>query len=72
MKEADKYWINNFITGHPNSTADKASREAVKVLRDEYETLEKALRKVKEVGHNNDCLFCGFKDRTVNETIGED
>ena len=30
--------------------------------------LEEQLRRIHRVGHNDDCLFCGFKDRQVMES----
>lgn len=34
--------------------------------RDRY---RRELEKVYAVGHNDDCIFCGFKDKTVNEAL---
>lgn len=31
--------------------------------------LEQALMAVYDIGHNRDCLFCGFKDKKVLETL---
>jgi len=32
------------------------------------EFLAEQLRRIHRVGHNEDCLFCGFKDRQVMES----
>ena len=34
--------------------------------------LEKALRKVYDLGHNNDCIFCGLKDKQISQALGEE
>ena len=31
--------------------------------------LVKALQEIIEVGHNNDCMFCGFKDRIATKAL---
>jgi hypothetical protein len=41
----------------------------IRRLRTEVETLRDVSRRVLNVGHNNDCLFCGFKDRTASEAL---
>ena len=35
----------------------------------ENERLTKGLRNVLFQGHNDDCLFCGFKDKIAQETL---
>ncbi len=47
-----------------------------RVIQLEYENmlLRKALEKVRDQGYNERCLFCGFKDKVIKETLerGED
>lgn len=38
-------------------------------LKAEVEILRDVSRRVLNVGHNNDCLFCGFKDRAALEAL---
>lgn len=38
---------------------------------DEAERLRSALHGIINVGHNDDCIFCGFKDRCVYEELGK-
>jgi hypothetical protein len=38
---------------------------------DHVETLERTLRHIYELGHNNDCLFCGLKDKAALAAAGE-
>lgn len=38
----------------------------------EVERLRGELRRVQLIGHNDDCLFCGFKDRAVYEALNRD
>ena len=38
-------------------------------LRPEVERLTKGLRNVLYQGHNDECLFCGFKDKIAQETL---
>ncbi len=40
--------------------------EELETERDRY---KKALEAIWKTGHNNDCLFCGFKDKIVKETL---
>jgi chromosome segregation ATPase len=39
----------------------------IDVLQTRASEAERALDRVMSLGHNNDCLFCGFKDRVVAE-----
>lgn len=41
----------------------------IRRLRTEVEALRDVSRRVLNIGHNNDCLFCGFKDRTASEAL---
>jgi len=38
----------------------------------EIERLEAAIKKITDVGFNEDCLFCGLKDKIAGETLKED
>lgn len=53
------------------STASRlASVEAERdALRVQVDALRAVLRQVRDVGHNNDCMFCGFKDRAVDAAL---
>ena len=42
------------------------------ILKEENKRLRDALNKVQKVSYNEDCLFCGFKDRAVKEALEGD
>lgn len=49
-----------------------ANAEELRVLRAEVSRLRAALTNVKDLGHNDDCIFCGLKDReAIRATIKE-
>lgn len=37
--------------------------------REENEKLKEGLRKIQKLGYNQDCMFCGFKDKAVKEYL---
>lgn len=39
-------------------------------LKKENKELKNSLKKVQELGYNQDCLFCGFKDKAAKEALG--
>jgi len=59
---------------------EKTQDRLIELLREntrlerENKRLREALNKVQKLGYNEDCLFCGFKDRAVKEALegGED
>jgi len=64
------------VTLQQSSDSAMTARIAKKLLTElmtEYESLWTKLSEVciqvKSTGHNNDCLFCGFKDRIVGEAF---
>ena len=52
-----------------NEAGRWVKREEVRELEAENERLRETLKKVQGLGYNKDCLFCGFKDKTVKEAL---
>ena len=43
--------------------------ETIRDLCDEIERLQAKINGAINVGHNDDCLFCGFKDRALTSNV---
>ena len=41
----------------------------IKNLEAENKRLREALEKVQKLGYNEDCMFCGFKDKAVKQAL---
>ncbi len=53
------------------SEAERRKREYDRIheLMVEVEILRGALRKIGDLGHGDECIFCGFKDRVVKSAL---
>ena len=62
---------------HWQDRAEKAEAEhdawgvAYEAQAKEIERLKAVLKKIPTLGHDDECLFCGFKDRLCLETLGK-
>lgn len=65
LKSQQSVSATDFMAGY----ASKAEQTAE--LRAEVERLTNALRHVFSVGHNLECIFCGFKDKYATEALAD-
>ena len=57
---------------HRNRLQMQNQRKENEALRAENARLREALEKIFALGHNDDCIFCGLKDRTAQEALGRE
>jgi len=48
-----------------------ACRHRVRDWETEVKRLRKALEKIYSLGHNDNCMFCGFKDQVVSKALSK-
>ena len=58
--------MNDFIGDKESITQYCSTCEK---LTKEVERLQRILKQVYNVGHNDDCMFCGFKDKKIQESL---
>lgn len=47
-------------------TEPEWAANVIRQLRGERDVLKTIIKQALEVGHNDDCLFCGFKDKKLS------
>jgi hypothetical protein len=72
MKEKDESIDGLIIAAHRYEDEIKRRGEQIAALTARNKELTEALEKSFAIGYNDDCMFCGFKDRIAKAALGGD
>lgn len=59
---------NDSLISLTKMTINRQNR--IEELEEKVKLLENVLKKAYDIGHNNDCILCGLKDRIILKRIG--